>query len=43
METERASASLEERQDRASFQLAADDRLAAGINPMNLENRLGDV
>jgi hypothetical protein len=43
METERASASLEERQDRASFQLAADDRLATSINAVNLENRLGDI
>ena len=34
---------LKERQDRASFQLAADDCLAGAINPMNLEYRLGDV
>jgi hypothetical protein len=34
---------LEERQDVASLQLAANDDLAAGINPMNLENRFGDV
>jgi hypothetical protein len=34
---------LEERQDAAALQLAANDHLAAGINPMNLENRLGDV
>jgi hypothetical protein len=34
---------LEERQDVAALQLAANDHLAAGINPMNLENRLGDV
>ena len=25
------------------FQLTANDHLAASINPMNLENRLGDV
>jgi hypothetical protein len=29
---------LEERQDIATLQLAANDRLANGINPMNLEN-----
>jgi hypothetical protein len=34
---------LEERQDVSALQLAANDHLAAGINPMNLENRLGDV
>jgi len=34
---------LEERQDVAALQLAANDRLAVGINPMNLKNRLGDV
>jgi hypothetical protein len=32
-----------ERQDRASFQLAADDYLTGAIMPMNLEDRLGDV
>src|SRR3981189_2604068 len=34
---------LEERQDRAPLQLAADDHLASGINSVNLEHRLGDV
>ena len=34
---------LEERQDRAALQLAADDHLAGGINSVNLEHRLGDV
>jgi hypothetical protein len=34
---------LEERQDRAALQLAADDPLASGINSVNLEDRLGDV
>jgi hypothetical protein len=34
---------LEERQDRASLQLAADDHLAGAINPMNLKDRLGDI
>src|SRR3954454_20648601 len=34
---------LEERQDRAALQLAADDHLASGINSVNLEHRLGDV
>jgi len=31
------------RQDVAALQPAPNDHLAAGINPMNLENRLGDV
>jgi len=34
---------LEERQDVATLQLAADDYLASGINPVNLKDRLGDV
>jgi hypothetical protein len=34
---------LEERQNRAPFQLAADDHRAGGINSVNLEDRLGDV
>jgi hypothetical protein len=34
---------MKERQHRASFQLAADDYLAGAINPMNLEDRLGDI
>jgi hypothetical protein len=34
---------LEKRKDVATLQLAADDYLAAGINAVNLENRLGDV
>jgi len=34
---------LEERQDRTSLQLAADDYLASGINSVNLEYRLGDI
>ena len=34
---------LEERQDVAPLQLTANDHLAAGINPMDLENRLGNV
>ena len=34
---------LEERQDIAPLQLAANDHLAAGINAVNLEYRLGDV
>jgi hypothetical protein len=34
---------LEERQDRAPLQLAADDHLASGINSVNLKDRLGDV
>jgi hypothetical protein len=34
---------LEERQDVATLQLAADDYLASGINSVDLEDRLGDV
>ena len=34
---------LEERQDVAPLQLAANDNLASGINAVNLEDRLGDV
>jgi hypothetical protein len=34
---------LEERQDRAALQLAADNHLTSGINSANLEDRLGDV
>src|SRR3982074_638203 len=34
---------LEERQDRAALQLAADDHLTSGINSVNLEHRLGNV
>jgi hypothetical protein len=34
---------LEEHQDRAPLQLAADDYLPGAINPVNLEDRLGDV
>jgi hypothetical protein len=34
---------LKEREDQASFQLAADDYLAGVILPMNLEDRLGDI
>jgi hypothetical protein len=34
---------LKERQDGAPLQLAANHHLAGGINPVNLENRLGDV
>ena len=34
---------LKERQDRATLQLPADDHLAASVNAVNLENRLGDV
>jgi hypothetical protein len=34
---------LEERQDRAPLQLAADDHRAGRINSVNLEDRLGDV
>jgi hypothetical protein len=34
---------LEERQDRAALQLAADNHLTSGINSVNLEDRLGDV
>jgi hypothetical protein len=34
---------LKESQDRAPLQLAANHHLASGINPVNLENRLGDV
>jgi hypothetical protein len=34
---------LEERQDRAPLQLAADDHRAGGINSVNLEHRFGDI
>ena len=34
---------LEERQDIATLQLPANDHLAASVNAVNLENRLGDV
>jgi methionine aminopeptidase len=34
---------LEERQHIATLQLAANDSLAASVNAVNLENRLGDV
>src|ERR1035437_7197437 len=34
---------LEERQDIATLQLAADDHLAGGINAVNLKDRLGDI
>jgi hypothetical protein len=34
---------LEERQDIATLQLAANNHLAASVNAVNLENRLGDV
>jgi putative SOS response-associated peptidase YedK len=34
---------LEERQDRAPLQLAANDHLASGINSVHLKDRLGDV
>ena len=34
---------LEERQDLATLQLAADDHLAGGINAVDLEDRLGDI
>src|SRR5258706_13812364 len=34
---------LEERQDVAALQLAANDHLAASVDAVNLENRLGDV
>jgi hypothetical protein len=34
---------LEERQHIATLQLTANDRLAASVNAVNLENRLGDV
>src|ERR1700730_6024158 len=34
---------LKECQHVAALQLAADDHLAGGINPVDLENRLGDV
>jgi hypothetical protein len=34
---------LEERQDLATLQLAADYYLANGINSVDLEDRLGDV
>ena len=34
---------LEERQDGAALQLAADDHLAGGINSVDLKDRLGDV
>jgi hypothetical protein len=34
---------LKERQDIAPLQLAANHHLAASINAVNLENRLGDV
>ena len=34
---------LEECQDRAALQLAADDHLASGIGSVNLEHRLGEV
>jgi len=34
---------LEERQDVAALQLAANEHLAASVDAVNLENRLGDV
>jgi hypothetical protein len=34
---------LEERQDRPPLQLTADDHLASGINPVDLEDRLRDI
>jgi hypothetical protein len=34
---------LEERQDIATFQLPANNHLSAGVNAVNLENRLGDI
>jgi hypothetical protein len=34
---------LEERQDGATLQLAADEHLAGGINAVDLEDRFGDV
>jgi hypothetical protein len=34
---------LEERQDRTPLQLPANNHLAASVNAVNLENRLGDV
>jgi hypothetical protein len=34
---------LEERQNRATLQLAADGHLASGINAVDLKDRLGDV
>jgi hypothetical protein len=34
---------LEERQHIATLQLAANDSLAASVNAVNLENRLGNV
>jgi len=34
---------LEEIQDIPTLQLPANNHLSASINPMNLENRLGDV
>jgi hypothetical protein len=34
---------LEERQDIATLQLAANYHLSASVNTVNLENRLGDV
>jgi hypothetical protein len=33
----------EERQDIATLQLPANNHLAANVNAVNLENRLGDV
>jgi len=37
------AAVLEERQDRASLQLVADDHLAGATNSMKLKDRLGDI
>ena len=34
---------LEERQDIATLQLPANNHLAASVNAVNLENRLGDI
>jgi len=43
MPTKHGGQLLEERQDVAPLQLAANDDLASGINAVNLEDRLGDV
>jgi hypothetical protein len=37
------AAALEERQDRAALQLAADNHLTSSINSEHLEDRLGDI
>jgi hypothetical protein len=34
---------LKESQDRPPLQLTSDDHLAASVNAVNLENRLGDI